>query len=114
MSESAFKRRLIIIKKKIRTFFPEVKYFPENEVFIKLLPRLFISTIYAVISCAVMNRVETQKIPGQFTTVISLVMGLLLVFRTNSAYDRFWEGRKIWSGIEAVTTNMIKIIHNSI
>lgn len=23
-------------------------------------------------------------------------LGLLLVFRTNSAYDRFWEGRKIW------------------
>ncbi|KAA8493715.1 UPF0187 protein [Porphyridium purpureum] len=32
-------------------------------------------------------------------TVLGTVMGLLLVFRTNSAYDRFWEGRKIWGGI---------------
>ena len=23
-------------------------------------------------------------------------LSLLLVFRTNSAYDRFWEGRKLW------------------
>ena len=23
-------------------------------------------------------------------------LGLLLVFRTNTAYNRFWEGRKIW------------------
>ncbi len=26
----------------------------------------------------------------------SVVLGLLLVFRTNTAYDRFWEGRKLW------------------
>lgn len=26
----------------------------------------------------------------------SVVMGVLLVFRTNSAYDRWWEARKIW------------------
>ncbi|KAA8493716.1 UPF0187 protein [Porphyridium purpureum] len=32
-------------------------------------------------------------------TVLGTVMGLMLVFRTNSAYDRFWEGRKIWGGI---------------
>ncbi len=39
-----------------------------------------------------------------FGSVISnvaynLVLGLLLVFRTNTAYDRFWEGRKTWGGI---------------
>lgn len=31
----------------------------------------------------------------------NLVLGLLLVFRTNSAYDRFWEGRKAWGTITA-------------
>ena len=31
----------------------------------------------------------------------NLVLGLLLVFRTNSAYDRFWEGRKAWGMITA-------------
>lgn len=28
--------------------------------------------------------------------ITSVVMGLLLAFRTNSAYDRWWEGRKLW------------------
>lgn len=27
---------------------------------------------------------------------VGFVMGLLLVFRTNTAYDRWWEGRKLW------------------
>ncbi|MGB1316210.1 MAG: bestrophin family protein [Chitinophagales bacterium] len=34
------------------------------------------------------------NMPPTFHTVIGLVLGLLLVFRTNSAYDRWWEGRK--------------------
>ena len=29
-------------------------------------------------------------------TILSVVMGLLLVFRTNTAYDRFWEARRLW------------------
>lgn len=33
----------------------------------------------------------------------NLVLGLLLVFRTNTAYERFWEGRKAWA---ALTTNI--------
>lgn len=33
-------------------------------------------------------------LPSTFHTVLGLVIGLLLVFRTNTAYDRWWEGRK--------------------
>ncbi len=31
----------------------------------------------------------------------NLVLGLLLVFRTNTAYERFWEGRKAWASLTA-------------
>ena len=27
---------------------------------------------------------------------MGLILGLFLVFRTNTAYDRWWEGRKLW------------------
>lgn len=30
-------------------------------------------------------------------TLTSAVLGLLLVFRTNASYDRYWEGRKLWA-----------------
>jgi putative membrane protein len=32
-------------------------------------------------------------------SLIGLVIGLLLVFRTNTAYDRWWEGRKVIGSI---------------
>ena len=34
------------------------------------------------------------------------MIGLLLVFRTNTAYDRWWEGRKQWGAMVNNTRNM--------
>ena len=32
------------------------------------------------------------QIPANFHALLGLVLGMLLVFRTNTAYDRWWEG----------------------
>ncbi len=32
-------------------------------------------------------------------TLVGVAFGLLLVFRTNTSYDRFWEGRRLWGTI---------------
>jgi putative membrane protein len=44
----------------------------------------------------------SQPILG--SVIPSIVLALLLVFRTNTAYERFWEGRKLWGG----TVNTIR------
>ncbi|MEL6899930.1 MAG: bestrophin family ion channel [Cyanobacteria bacterium J06606_4] len=41
----------------------------------------------------------------------NLVLGLLLVFRTNTAYERFWEGRKAWGTLVITTRNLAREIH---
>jgi ion channel-forming bestrophin family protein len=40
----------------------------------------------------------------------SIVLGLLLVFRTNTAYERFWEGRKAWGSIVNNIRNLSRLI----
>ncbi len=49
---------------------------------------------------------EAQEKLGTYTkeltaiySLIGFVMSLLLLFRTNGAYDRWWEGRKLWGAI---------------
>ena len=42
--------------------------------------------------------------------VPSIVLGLLLVFRTNTAYERFWEGRKAWGTIVNHIRNLSRSI----
>ena len=38
---------------------------------------------------------KERKIDMVIYNVVGLALGLLLVFRTNTSYDRFWEGRKL-------------------
>jgi putative membrane protein len=60
--------------------------------------------IYISILSIMIAYVEIKFFPEasflkNLTTVYSLlgfVISLLLVFRTNTAYDRWWEGRKAW------------------
>jgi ion channel-forming bestrophin family protein len=39
-------------------------------------------------------------------TLLGLVISLLLVFRTNTAYDRWWEGRKLWGSLVNNSRNL--------
>jgi putative membrane protein len=47
-------------------------------------------------------------IPSTVHSLVGLALGLLLVFRTNASYDRFWEGRKQWGGIVNETRNLAR------
>lgn len=39
-------------------------------------------------------------------TILGLALSLLLVFRTNTAYDRWWEGRKLWGALVNNSRNL--------
>jgi putative membrane protein len=36
-------------------------------------------------------------------SILGIILGLLLVFRTNTAYDRWWEGRRLWGQLVNVS-----------
>jgi putative membrane protein len=38
--------------------------------------------------------------------LLGFVISLLLVFRTNTAYDRWWEGRKLWGNLINTSRNL--------
>jgi putative membrane protein len=45
---------------------------------------------------------DTRELTKAISTIYSILgftLSLLLVFRTNSAYDRWWEGRKLWGDL---------------
>lgn len=39
-------------------------------------------------------------------TVLGLVLGLVVSFRTSSAYERYSEGRKLWSDLTLTSRNI--------
>lgn len=48
-------------------------------------------------------------VPETAHSLVGAALGLLLVFRTNASYDRFWEGRKLWGGMVNETRNLARL-----
>ncbi|GGH19925.1 hypothetical protein FAZ19_10325 [Sphingobacterium alkalisoli] len=80
-------------------------YFHTSVIFKRLLPYLIISVFFSL-GIAYLE-LEYLKLSDKswiknITIVHSLlgfVLSLLLVFRTNTAYDRWWEARKQWGSL---------------
>jgi len=46
-----------------------------------------------------------------FHSLLGFVISLLLVFRTNTAYERWWEGRKLWGALTNASRNLALKLH---
>eukprot|EP01038_Epipyxis_sp_PR26KG_P012266 gene12266-16447_t len=62
-----------------------------------------INAIWSFLVCLFYKVVKFNSPGARCHALLGSALGLLLVFRTNTAYNRFWEGRKIW---ERVLTNL--------
>ncbi|MBD1395690.1 hypothetical protein H9Q13_00800 [Pontibacter sp. JH31] len=86
--------------------------FSKADTFRRLLPLMLAVGLYAGIVAYLelnyLNLSESQYIRnvGLMHGVLGFVISLLLVFRTNTAYDRWWEGRKIWGAITNSSRNL--------
>lgn len=55
---------------------------------------------------------DDLRISSSMHAVFGTVLGVLLVFRTNTAYDRWWEGRKQWGTLVNDSRNMCLKLHS--
>jgi ion channel-forming bestrophin family protein len=75
-----------------------------------ILPRVLVCGGFGVfISCLHFLNLSVS-LPILSSIVPSIVLGLLLVFRTNTAYDRFWEGRKFWGNLINNVRNLARLM----
>jgi ion channel-forming bestrophin family protein len=67
-------------------------------LFMLTLPYLVITSLYAAVFFFAEEVVgdHIYKISGQIGSVFGLAIAFFTGFRMNSAYDRWWEARKIW------------------
>ncbi|MFZ9982409.1 MAG: bestrophin family protein [Cyclobacteriaceae bacterium] len=69
----------------------------------KTLKRLSYSMVLVGLYAFTVDYIESEmlhvdfKPPSYVFSMLGIVLGILLVFRTNTAYDRWWEGRKLVS-----------------
>lgn len=73
--------------------------------FLKLISELVVHLVPILIYIGIISALDYQyhleefDFPLTIVGILGTVIGLLLAFRTNSSYDRWWEGRILWGAI---------------
>jgi putative membrane protein len=89
----------------------------KSDTFRKLLPLILIVCGYSLVVVYVerqwLNLPESSPLKHftVFHTLIGFAISMLLVFRTNTAYDRWWEGRRQWGELVNVSRNLAIKLH---
>lgn len=99
-----------MIKYNPKTWFRHIFQFHRSDTLRKLLPEMLIAGVYTgILAWALLEYVTDIKSFKNTLSVhalIGFIMGLLLVFRTNTAYDRWWEGRRQWGSLVNQSRNL--------
>jgi ion channel-forming bestrophin family protein len=76
----------------------------------RVLKQVLVVTLYACFISVLRLFFHWFSIPVSPFEYTGLVMGLILVFRINAGYDRWWEARKIWGDVVNSSRNLTIII----
>ena len=100
-----------MVKYNPKTWFQLIFHSYSRQVMKTLTPTLIFMAAYSTLVCyLVIDFFDFPEISFHPTiamhSLLGIVLGLFLVFRTNSAYDRWWEGRRLWGGLVNSTRNL--------
>ncbi|GLB39223.1 putative bestrophin, RFP-TM, chloride channel [Lyophyllum shimeji] len=74
-----------------------------NDIWPETLFFTLIATMVATVSKLTPHQLT---IPSGLLTVLGTVLGLVISFRTSSAYERYQDGRKMWTNIHVASRNL--------
>src|SRR6218665_724628 len=87
----------------------------DADTFKRLIPSMILVTVYAAAVVWAekewLHLTEDSTLLNASEGVLGFVISMMLVFRTNSAYDRWWEGRKLWGQLVNTSRNLAIKLH---
>lgn len=83
---------------------------PVTYIFGKIKKEVLLVTVYSVFIAIMYNAFHFTRIsiPIAVPTILGTVISLLLAFKSNQAYDRWWEARTIWGAIVNDTRSLTR------
>jgi ion channel-forming bestrophin family protein len=71
------------------------------------------TALVCVLELEVFN-MESFSFSTSVFSLLGIVLSILLVFRTNTSYDRWWEGRQLWGALVNNSRNLAITAHSTI
>lgn len=97
-----------------KDWFTLIVQFHKSDTFRILLPTMLLLGVITFGTCYVEKKFITLEIPTLtvFHQISGFIISMVLVFRINSAYDRWWEGRKLWGALVNNSRNLAIKMHS--
>ncbi|MHA4740109.1 bestrophin family protein [Dyadobacter sp. MSC1_007] len=95
-----------------KEWFRYIFYFQKADTVRKLAPMIVLMAVYSAVVAYVIiiyfkiGANNDLKNISLMHSLLGFVISMLLVFRTNTAYDRWWEGRKQWGSLMNSSRNL--------
>lgn len=78
----------------------------------KIINGVLLVGLLATVICSVFYHFDiVPLLNSSIFSLLGIVLSILLVFRTTTAYDRWWEGRKQWGDLVNNTRTLAVILH---
>lgn len=96
-----------------KEWFKIIVHFHKSDTFRILAPTMAFLGLLTAIVCFIERKFLSIEVPALtiFHQISGFIISLVLVFRINSAYDRWWEGRKLWGSLINTTRNLAIRLH---
>lgn len=95
-----------------KDWFRLIFQFHKSDTFRILLPTMaLLGALTAGLAYVELHHHVVFKSSTVFHQIIGFVLSMLLVFRINTAYDRWWEGRRLWGSLINNTRSLMTKVH---
>lgn len=106
----------MIVYESNKSWFQDVIHFSNSWTMYRILRATFVIALLTTLICvALLEFLGTTwlKMDTSFFSLLGVVLSILLSFRTTTAYDRWWEGRKTWGALVNNCRNLAAYIHTA-
>ncbi|KIK31277.1 hypothetical protein PISMIDRAFT_139495 [Pisolithus microcarpus 441] len=111
LSLAALKPSMRIKRQQLRKYswLPDVLRI-KGSIITRIIGPVLTVTIFSALVAYFWSRGEKVVLTNSIVPLLSVVVGLILVFRNGTSYDRYWEGRKCFSTLTSNVRNLSRMI----
>ncbi|MBJ6111811.1 hypothetical protein JAO73_22515 [Hymenobacter sp. BT523] len=90
-----------------------LRHLRASDIIRLLLKRVLWVGLYAAVVTGLVVKYDKLNlaVDKEFFSFLGIMLSLLLAFRTNTAYDRFYEGRRLWGQLVNNCRNLAVLLH---
>ncbi|MCU0418508.1 MAG: hypothetical protein MUC38_02525 [Cyclobacteriaceae bacterium] len=102
----------MIVYEPNKNWFRDIRNLTTSWTLQKIVRGVLLIGFFTALACGALDYYEVEpKLHSGIFSLLGIVLSILLVFRTNTAYDRWWEGRKLWGELVNQTRSLAVQLH---